>query len=67
MIIYKPCGNAKPHPMRDEIKKLYEKYKDELLGATTEFLPGGLKSRVCKYIKLGAWSIPNKPRILADE
>ena len=62
MIIYKPCGNAKPHPMRDEIKKLYEKYKDELnLGATAEFPPEGLKSCVCKYIKLGAWSIPNKP------
>ena len=35
MIIYKPYGKAKPHPMRDEVKKLYQKYKDEIeLGAT---------------------------------
>ena len=47
MIIYKPYGNAKFHPMRDEVKKLYEKYKDELnLGATVEFPPEGLKSFV---------------------
>jgi hypothetical protein len=28
MIIYKPCGNAKPHPMRNEIMQIYLKYKD---------------------------------------
>ena len=52
MIIYKPYGKAKPHPMRDEVKKLYQKYKNELnLGATAEFPPEGFKSFVCKYIK----------------
>lgn len=52
MIIYKPYGNAKFHPKRNEVKKLYEKYKDELkLGATAEFPPEGFKSFVCKYIK----------------
>ena len=28
MIIYKPCGNAKPHPMRNEVMQIYLKYKD---------------------------------------
>ena len=47
MIIYKPYGKAKPHPMRDEVKKLYQKYKDEIeLGATAEFPAEGLKSFV---------------------
>lgn len=30
MIIYKPCGNAKPHPMRNEIMQIYLKYKDNI-------------------------------------
>lgn len=38
MIIYKPYGKAKLHPMRDKVKKLYQKYKDKIeLGATAEF------------------------------
>ena len=42
MIIYKPCGNAKFHPMRNKIEKLYKKYQDELSGATAEFPPKGV-------------------------
>ena len=40
MIFYKPYGKAKPHPMRDEVKKLYQKYKDKIeSGATAELPP----------------------------
>lgn len=43
MIIYKPYGSSKFHPMRNEVKKLYQKYKDKIeLGATAEFPPKGI-------------------------
>ena len=55
MIIYKPYGKAKLHPMRDEVKKLYQKYKDEIeLGATAEF-PHPKKCNATSLLTMLKW------------
>jgi hypothetical protein len=48
MIIYAPKKRTEPYVPNEQIKQIYEKYKDyiENIGATAEFPPKGLKSFV---------------------
>ena len=48
MVIYEPVKRTEPYVRNDKIIELYRKYKDELelIGASAEVPPKGLKSFV---------------------